>query len=45
MGEILNAKIKEMGLVDQYNISGFTDNSHLDKKIEVYGSLKETNKI
>ena len=31
MGEILNAKTKK-GLVDKYDISGFIDNSDLDKK-------------
>ena len=30
--EILNAKIKEKKLVDKFDISGFTDNSDLDKK-------------
>ena len=30
---MLNAKIKEMGLVDKSDISWFIDNSHLDKKI------------
>ena len=31
MGEILNAKAKK-GLVDKYDVSGFIDNSDLDKK-------------
>ena len=31
MGEILNAKTKKR-LVDKYDISGFIDNSDLDKK-------------
>ena len=33
-GEILNAKIKEQGLVDKSDIFGFIENSNLDKKIE-----------
>ena len=33
--EILNAKIKEKGLVDKSDISGFIDNSGLDKKIAI----------
>ena len=32
-GEILNAKIKEKGLVDKSCTSRFIDNSDLDKKI------------
>ena len=33
MGEILNANIKEKELVKKSDISGFIDNSNLDKKI------------
>ena len=33
--EILNAKIKEKGLVDKSDTSGFIDNSDLDKKIAI----------
>ena len=32
MGEILNANIKEKELVNKSDISGFIDNSNLDKK-------------
>ena len=34
MGEILNVKIKDRGLVNRSDISGFIDNSGLDKKIK-----------
>ena len=33
MGEILNTNIKEKELVNKSDISGFIDNSNLDKKI------------
>ena len=32
-GEILDANIKEKGLVDKSNIPGIVDNSNLDKNI------------
>ena len=32
-GEILNKKIKQKGIADRSNISGFIDNSNLEKKI------------
>ena len=34
MGEILNVKIKDKGLVNRSDISGFIDNSGLDRKIK-----------
>ena len=35
MGEILNTKIKEKGLVDKSDISEFIDNSDFDKKMVI----------
>ena len=39
--EILNAKIKEKGLVDKSDISGFIDNSDLDSKIATLATEAE----
>ena len=38
---MLNAKIMEKELVDIFNISGFTDNSDLDKKIAALATKSE----
>ena len=40
-GEILTAKIKEMGLFDKSDIYGFTDNSDLDMKIATLATKAE----
>ena len=38
--DILNAKIKEKDLVNEFDISGFINNPDLDKKIETFEKLK-----
>ena len=41
LGEILDAKIKEKGLVDKSANAGFIDNSDLSKKIAILATKAE----
>ena len=41
MGELLNTNIKEKELVNKSDISGFIDNSNLDKKIAALTTKEE----